>query len=223
MCSAITSRSPIRIRTGSRRITSASKHLRTQSATSPPNSRTMKRKILHAEETILALETRLFNELRLKVAEHAEENPSRCTPCGTLDCLVALATIAVRVWIRLPGAGGIDGSRDYRWPSSRDRALLPPGEKYTPNDVHMNTERDQILIVTGPNMSGSELPPPGGADRPACADRQLCAGNEGRHWSGGQDLHPCRGQRQHRFREKARFWWRCTRQHTSPIQPAREV
>lgn len=119
-----------------------------------PELKDYEEKILHAEETILALETRLFNELRLKVAEHAEEIQTDARLVGTLDCLVALATIAVEYGYVCPE---LRESTDLEIIDGRHpviERLLPPGEKYTPNDVHMNTERDQILIVTGPNMSG---------------------------------------------------------------------
>ncbi len=119
-----------------------------------PELKEYEEKILHAEEKTLTLETRLFNELRMEIAGHAESIQQNARAVASLDCLLSLATIAVEY--------------DYVRPEVNDSTvldivegrhpvverLLPPGEKYTPNDVRLDTENEQVLVITGPNMSG---------------------------------------------------------------------
>jgi DNA mismatch repair protein MutS len=119
-----------------------------------PELKEYEEKILHAEEKILALETRLFNELRQMIAEHAGTIQTNAFAIATLDCFVSLADAAVENKYICPI---VDDSlcidiKDGRHPVIEK--LLPPGEHYTPNDTSLDTASDQILIITGPNMSG---------------------------------------------------------------------
>ncbi|MBI5471324.1 MAG: DNA mismatch repair protein MutS [Ignavibacteriae bacterium] len=111
-------------------------------------------KILHAEEKMLALETQLFNELRLRIAEHATAIQTDAHLIAALDCFLSLATTAAESNYACPEVN--DSSTleivDGRHPVIEQ--LLPPGDKYTPNNVMLDTESNQILIITGPNMSG---------------------------------------------------------------------
>ncbi len=111
-------------------------------------------KILHAEEKIVALETELFNKVRSSVAEQAGLIQEDARLIGALDCTISLATIAVEYRYVMPQLN--DGSRieitEGRHPVIEQ--LLPPGEKYIPNDTILDTSDQQILIITGPNMSG---------------------------------------------------------------------
>jgi len=119
-----------------------------------PELKEYEEKILHAEEKILALETRLFNDLRLSVAEHAEAIQTNARLVATLDCFNSLASVAVDYRYTCPE---IRESTELKIIEGRHpviERLLPPGEKYTPNDTTLDTESDQILIITGPNMSG---------------------------------------------------------------------
>jgi DNA mismatch repair protein MutS len=119
-----------------------------------PQLKEYEEKILHAEEKIVALETRLFNELRLKVAEHAEDIQEDASAIATIDCLVSLASAAVaHDYVRPDVHDGLSLEIEEGRHPVIER-LLPPGERYVPNDVVMNTEEEQILIITGPNMSG---------------------------------------------------------------------
>ena len=111
-------------------------------------------KVLHAEEKILALETKIFNEVRTSVAEHASVILEDARILATLDCFIALADAAIENSYSCPE---VDDSQVLEIKEGRHpviERLLPPGERYTANDTVMNTEDDQILIVTGPNMSG---------------------------------------------------------------------
>lgn len=111
-------------------------------------------RVLHAEENIIALETRLFNELRMRIAEHADAIQRNARLIAMLDCFAALADVAVEYEYVCPD---VDESTRVEIIAGRHpviERLLPPGEQYTPNDVLLDTEDNQILIITGPNMSG---------------------------------------------------------------------
>ncbi len=119
-----------------------------------PELKEYEEKILHAEEKILALETHLFNELRQMIAEEASTIQTNAYAIATLDCFVSLAEVAVENKYICPI---VDDSlcieiKDGRHPVIEK--LLPPGEHYTPNNTLLDTVSDQILIITGPNMSG---------------------------------------------------------------------
>ncbi|MBI1807356.1 MAG: DNA mismatch repair protein MutS, partial [Ignavibacteria bacterium] len=111
-------------------------------------------KILHAEEKILALETQLFNDLRITIAQHAEPIQRNAQLIAMLDCFVSLADIAVEYNYVRPD---IDESTRIEILEGRHpviERLLPPGEPYTPNDASLDNDNNQVLIITGPNMSG---------------------------------------------------------------------
>ncbi|MBI5464584.1 MAG: DNA mismatch repair protein MutS, partial [Ignavibacteriales bacterium] len=119
-----------------------------------PDLKEYEEKVLHAEERILALESQLFNELRLTVAEHAEEIQRNAVRIAELDCVLSLAHAAVENNYVRPE---VDESLIIEIEEGRHpviEKLLPPGEHYTPNNAVLSNESDQILIITGPNMSG---------------------------------------------------------------------
>jgi DNA mismatch repair protein MutS len=111
-------------------------------------------KVLNADERILAIETRLFNELRMYASRFAEAIQSNAQQIAMLDCLVSLAVVAVENKYVLPEVNDTDTLiiDDGRHPVIEQ--LLPVGEQYIPNSLHLDTSDDQILIITGPNMSG---------------------------------------------------------------------
>jgi DNA mismatch repair protein MutS len=111
-------------------------------------------KVLNAEERILALETTLFNELRITASNHAAEIQHNARWIATLDCLVSLATAAEeRHYVRPEvNEGSVLHIDDGRHPVIE--TLLPVGESYIPNSVTLDTQTEQVLIITGPNMSG---------------------------------------------------------------------
>jgi DNA mismatch repair protein MutS len=119
-----------------------------------PELKEYEEKILHAEEKILALETQLFNELRQLIAGHIGTIQANAQSIAMLDCYSSLAEVAREQNYVCPT---MDDSftiniRDGRHPVIEK--LLPPGEHYTSNDTLLDTAADQILIITGPNMSG---------------------------------------------------------------------
>jgi DNA mismatch repair protein MutS len=119
-----------------------------------PELKEYEEKILHAEEKIFALETRLFHELRQMVAEHAGAIQTNAYALATLDCLISFADAAVENKYVCPC---VDDSLNIEIEDGRHpviEKLLAPGEHYTPNNTLLDTVSDQILIITGPNMSG---------------------------------------------------------------------
>jgi DNA mismatch repair protein MutS len=111
-------------------------------------------KILGAEEKILELETRLFNDLVLAIMEYIPSIQLNSALAGRLDCLQSFAVIsAENNYVRplLDDTKTIDIS-DGRHPVIEKQ--LPAGESYVPNDLLLDTDDQQIIILTGPNMSG---------------------------------------------------------------------
>jgi DNA mismatch repair protein MutS len=119
-----------------------------------PELKEYEEKILHAEEKILSLETELFNGLRKTVGDHAAGIQQNAQIIAILDCSASLAEVAVEYEYCCPEVdeGTRIEIRDGRHPVIE--RLLPPGERYIPNDCIVDTEENQILIITGPNMSG---------------------------------------------------------------------
>ncbi|WP_102407510.1 DNA mismatch repair protein MutS [Parabacteroides bouchesdurhonensis] len=111
-------------------------------------------KILGAEEKILSLETRLFNELVLTLTDYIPPIQVNANLIGRIDCLLSFAKAAE--------------SNKYIRPVVNDREMidikqgrhpviekqLPLGEPYIANDVYLDDEKQQIIIITGPNMAG---------------------------------------------------------------------
>ncbi|MBS4028246.1 MAG: DNA mismatch repair protein MutS [Ignavibacteriales bacterium] len=119
-----------------------------------PELKEYEEKILHAEEKILALETKLFNDVRLEISKFAETIQRNAKLIALLDCLISFAEVAVANEYVCPE---INDSTMLHIENGRHpviEQLLPPGERYTANDVVLNNETQQILIITGPNMSG---------------------------------------------------------------------
>lgn len=111
-------------------------------------------KILGAEEKILNLETRLFNELVLALAEHIIPIQQNAHLIAQLDCLISFAKSAsCNQYIRpLIDDSDIIDIKAGRHPVIEKQ--LPPDQPYVANDVKLDKEKQQILIITGPNMAG---------------------------------------------------------------------
>ncbi len=119
-----------------------------------PELKEYEEKILHAEEKILALETQLFTEVRLSVAARAEALQANAQAIGRIDCYTSLATAATTYGYVRPE---VNNSTRLEILAGRHpvlERLLGPGEQYIPNDVLLDTATNQIVILTGPNMSG---------------------------------------------------------------------
>lgn len=111
-------------------------------------------KILGAEDKILALETRLYNELVQTVMEYIPQLQINATQLARLDCLLSLANVARENRYIRPQ---IDESDEIDIRAGRHPVIekqLPIGESYVPNDVKLDSSTQQIIIITGPNMAG---------------------------------------------------------------------
>ena len=111
-------------------------------------------KILGAEDKILALETKLYNDLVIELAEFIPSIQINATQIARLDCLLAFANVArENRYIRpvIEDSDVID-IRQGRHPVIEKQ--LPVGEKYIANDVFLDADSQQIIIITGPNMAG---------------------------------------------------------------------
>ena len=111
-------------------------------------------KILGAEEKILSLETRLFHELVLEMANFITPIQLNAQILGRLDCLFSFSTIAHKYNYCRPE---INEGLSIDIINGRHPVIeqsLEIGEKYIANDIHLNQETQQIMMITGPNMSG---------------------------------------------------------------------
>lgn len=111
-------------------------------------------KILGAEDKILILETRLYNELVSELADFIPAIQINATQIARLDCLLSFANAArANKYIRpVVADDDILDIKQGRHPVIEKQ--LPAGEKYIANDVYLDTETQQIIIITGPNMAG---------------------------------------------------------------------
>jgi DNA mismatch repair protein MutS len=119
-----------------------------------PELKVYEEKILSAEEKILALEERLYNELVLSVAEYVEPIQLNAGMAGRLDVLLCFASISRQYHYCRPEMNDsytID-IKGGRHPVIEQQ--LPPGEEYVANDVMLDNENQQLIMITGPNMSG---------------------------------------------------------------------
>lgn len=116
--------------------------------------KTYEEKILGAEEKILELETKLFNELVLSLTDYITAIQLNASLIAQLDCLLSFAAIAKDNNYVRPEINDTDiiDIKQGRHPVIEKQ--LPIDENYIPNDVYLNNDEQQILIITGPNMSG---------------------------------------------------------------------
>ena len=111
-------------------------------------------KILGAEDKILTLESKLFNDLVLELMDYISPIQSNANLIAQLDCLLSFAkTAQVNKYIR-PQVEESDilDIKGGRHPVIEKQ--LPPGEQYIANDVFLDSNKQQVIIITGPNMAG---------------------------------------------------------------------
>jgi DNA mismatch repair protein MutS len=111
-------------------------------------------KILGAGEKILNLETRLFTALVEKAMAYIPEIQLNASLVARIDCLISFAVLSSENNYCRPGVNNstIIDIKGGRHPVIEK--LLPPGEEYVANDVFLDDKGQQIIIITGPNMSG---------------------------------------------------------------------
>ncbi|SDC59027.1 DNA mismatch repair protein MutS [Williamwhitmania taraxaci] len=111
-------------------------------------------KILGAEEKILAIEQALFGELVLALLDYISPIQHNASLLAKLDCLLSFAEVSTMYNYRKP-----ELNEDFSLLINEGRhpvieRMLPQGEEYISNDVVLDKENQQIIIITGPNMSG---------------------------------------------------------------------
>lgn len=116
--------------------------------------KTYEAKILGAEERIMAIEQQLFADLVLWMHDYIKSVQQNAFIVAKLDCLSGFAQLAkTQNYVRPV----LDESLDLDISEGRHPVIekqLPPGEAYIANDVFLNTTSQQIIMITGPNMSG---------------------------------------------------------------------
>ena len=119
-----------------------------------PELKEYEAKILGADEKILILEARLFNELVQDMQEYIPQIQINANLLARLDCLLSFANIAEENKYVRPM---VDDSMVIDIKKGRHPVIetqLPLGEQYIPNDVYLDNEQQQIMMITGPNMAG---------------------------------------------------------------------
>ncbi len=111
-------------------------------------------KILGAEEKILSIETELYNSLLAAVAEFIPAIQLNANLLARIDCLLGFSALAAENKYVCPV---VEDDHSLEIKAGRHPVIekqLPPGEAYVPNDVLLDNEKQQIIIITGPNMAG---------------------------------------------------------------------
>lgn len=111
-------------------------------------------KILTANEKIAALESKLFADVRQKVVEYAADIQLNAAMIGVIDVLLGFAEIARQYKYTKPDISDNNSLKITEGRHPVIEQLLPAGEKFVPNDTNLDPDDSQIIIITGPNMSG---------------------------------------------------------------------
>ena len=111
-------------------------------------------KILGAEEKIYAIEKQLYEDLVRRIQKDIASIQTNCRIIARLDTLAGFAQLARDNRYCRP-----EMTKDLSLDIKAGRhpvieTLMPPGEEYIPNDVHLDEKKQQIIILTGPNMAG---------------------------------------------------------------------
>jgi DNA mismatch repair protein MutS len=119
-----------------------------------PELKEYEEKILGAEEKILALEVKLFSDLVVELMEYISLIQLNASLIGKLDCLLSFAFIAHKNNYTRPHIleNDVIDIKEGRHPVIEKQ--LPVGEEYITNDVYLDNSQQQIIMITGPNMSG---------------------------------------------------------------------
>ena len=111
-------------------------------------------KILGAEDKILALEAKLFADLVASMQEYIQQIQTNANLIAQVDCLLSFAKVAEENRYIRPQIEDSDvlDIRQGRHPVIEKQ--LPLGERFVPNDIFLDGQKQQIVIITGPNMAG---------------------------------------------------------------------
>lgn len=119
-----------------------------------PELKEYEEKILGAEEKILALETNIYNELLISLLDYIQPIQLDASLLARIDVLLAFAQVAIDNHYVRPV---INDSFDINIKNGRHPVIekqLPITEKYIANDLSLDPDKQQIIMITGPNMSG---------------------------------------------------------------------
>ena len=119
-----------------------------------PELKEYEEKILGAEEKILALEAKLFNELILAVQDDIPRIQTDANLLAQLDVLLGFAKIARENHYIRPIIHDDNVLKIVQGRHPVIETQLPLGEVYVPNDVTLDSDKQQIMMITGPNMAG---------------------------------------------------------------------
>jgi len=119
-----------------------------------PELKEYEEKILGAEEKILALETQLYNDLVISLMDYIQPVQLNASLVARVDCLLSFAQCATQNNYVKPEVSNdlVLSITEGRHPVIEK--LLPPGEQYVSNDIYLDDQTQQIIVITGPNMSG---------------------------------------------------------------------
>ncbi|MDQ8005382.1 MAG: DNA mismatch repair protein MutS [Pedobacter sp.] len=119
-----------------------------------PELKEYEEQILGAEEKIQAIEVRLYNELMYQVAHFIKPIQLNAYLIAQLDVLLCFSQLAVKNYYTKPE---LNNSKELDIKGGRHPVIekrLPVGEEYITNDVYLDNDTQQIMMITGPNMSG---------------------------------------------------------------------
>ena len=111
-------------------------------------------KITHAQERITALEQEFFSQLITEIIQYISPIQQTATAIGQIDALCGFSTLAVENHYSCPT---LDDSIVIDLKGARHPVIekqLPPTQPYIANDIYLDNESQQIMMITGPNMSG---------------------------------------------------------------------
>jgi len=111
-------------------------------------------KILGAEEKILQIEQRLFQELVSSLAEYVASIQLNASLVAQIDCLLSFATCSKDYNYSKPSVNSTNAIDIKLGRHPVIERMLPVGEEYVANDVYLDDKEQQIIIITGPNMAG---------------------------------------------------------------------
>ena len=119
-----------------------------------PELKIYEEKILGAEEKIAEIENAIFNALIEAISECIVEIQENANIIAQIDCLLSFAAVAIKNKYCKPVLNETDiiDIKDGRHPVIEQR--MEPGEEYISNDVYLDNSTQQIMMITGPNMSG---------------------------------------------------------------------
>lgn len=111
-------------------------------------------KILNADDRLKIIEQNMYLQLVQVAAEYVLQIQQNARLLAQIDCLISFAHAAVENKYTMPqvNSGKVLNIKNGRHPVIEQQ--MPPGESYIPNDIYLDDESQQIIIITGPNMSG---------------------------------------------------------------------